>query len=173
MARIEKAEGDMIKLFSGDDMHRLSGKLMEMGGKIVCIKCGYRGIMARTAGVKALESVGKAAPHAVEHWANRELWQPALSIDVLPNATGSGDSCIAGFLSAYLRGLSLEDCLRYAAAVGAHNVMKPDALSGVKTWEETTVALDHGWAASTLNVEGSGWHRADASRWRGPADSQK
>jgi len=162
------AGGDMLAMLSGDDLHDLSDRAMGMGAKVVGIKCGYRGVYLRTAGAGELSGVGRAKPS--DDWPGRELWHPAFSIDRPPSATGSGDSAIAGFVAAYLRGLSPEQALRYANAVGACNVMAPDALSGIKTWDELNAVLDAGWDADPLEVAGAGWRCQVPPLWTGPGE---
>lgn len=161
--------GDLIGRFTGDDLHRLSDTLLGFGGKILAIKCGYRGYYCRTAEPRVLDQIGRAKPGDPGQWANREVWQPTYHVDTYASATGSGDSSIAGFLSAYLRGLSLDHTLRYATAAGALNVTAPDALSGLKTWEEMTQMMRDGWKTDPLTVAGEGW-RQIGDRWFGPAD---
>lgn len=41
------------------------------------------------------------------------------------STVGAGDSCLAGFLAGYKTGLSLEDCVRQAAACGTATAMLP------------------------------------------------
>ena len=48
---------------------------------------------------------GGAQPEKVTNWAKREMWSPCFQVDVV-GTTGAGDATIAGFLSAFLRGLS-------------------------------------------------------------------
>ena len=170
-----RAAGDMLKLFTGDDLHDLSDRLLGLGGKICGIKCGYRGFYVRSAGPDVLAKIGRAKPAggkagAWEKFAHREFWQPTYHIDQYGSATGSGDSAIAGFLAAYLRGLSLDDVLRYATACGALNVSKFDALSGLKDWDALTADLKAGWKTDPITVTGHGWRPDEFGRWIGPAD---
>ena len=76
------------------------------------------------------------------------------------------------FLTALLRGLPAREALRFAAAAGACSVSAPDALSGMKAWEELAAALDAGWETVPLRVEGEGW-RGKGPLWRGPADGKR
>ncbi len=154
-----KTDGDLLPLFTGDDMHWMSDLLLSYGAKIVGIKSGHRGYYIRTASEKVLRSITSAPPADPAAFADRELWHPTYHIEGHPNATGSGDSSIAGFLASYLRGLSLEECMIRATATGACNVTRPDALSGVKSWDDLTGVLNAGWAVDPLEVTGERWIR--------------
>ncbi|MBD3291212.1 hypothetical protein GF337_20590, partial [candidate division KSB1 bacterium] len=59
------------------------------------------------------------------------------AIDKIASATGSGDSSIAGFHAAFLRGFSIEKTLKYATCVGYQNLHRLDAVSGIRSWDET------------------------------------
>ena len=157
--RFSAAETNMLEQFDGDLMHRLGQALVDMGAKIVGIKAGHRGIYLRTAGEKALSQIGAAAPGDAGEWAGRELWHPAYRIEGEPSATGSGDSAIAGFLSAYLRGNSPERALQCANGTGAFNVMAPDALSGIREWDELIARIESGWPTEPLTVTGPAWSK--------------
>jgi hypothetical protein len=91
-------------------------------------------------------------------------------VDNYAGATGSGDSSIAGFLAAYLYGHSLEQTIRYACAVGGLNVTAPDALSGLKSWEETVALVKAGWKKNPLGVSSAGWQLDAELLWHGPYD---
>ena len=166
-----RSGGDMAALFTGDDLHALGGGLLDMGARVVLIKCGHRGAYLRTGGMSALEEMGRGAPAEAARWAERELWHPCFRIDVTPSTTGSGDATNAGFLTALLRGLPAREALRCAAAAGAFSVSAPDALSGLKTWDDLTAALEAGWKTAPLRVEGKGWRETGQFR-SGPADGR-
>jgi sugar/nucleoside kinase (ribokinase family) len=165
------AGGDMLDRFTGDDLHALSETLLQMGAAVAVIKVGHRGIYLRSATGKRLGGLSPARAEDPTPWAERELWHPAFDITPPPNATGSGDSAIAGFLAALLRGHLPGECLRFANGNGAFNVMTPDALSGIRPWEELTETLRDGWDTQKLELTGSGWRRGAGALWRGPADS--
>jgi sugar/nucleoside kinase (ribokinase family) len=162
--------GNILDLFTGHDMTRLAGDLISMGGKIVGIKCAERGFFLKTCDADRLRNIGRAKPGATGSWADRDLWEPSFHVDRYATATGSGDSSIAGFISAYLRGLSAEQCLRYACAVGGFNVTAPDALSGLKNWQDTTAAIEGGWKKNPLEITDDGWTRDGTQLWHGPKD---
>lgn len=73
------------------------------------------------------------------------------------SGTGAGDSSIAAFLCACLRGYPAVECVRLAAAEGASCVEEFDALSGVKTLEELEEKIRGGWE-----------QRKNSSSFRGP-----
>jgi sugar/nucleoside kinase (ribokinase family) len=163
---------DMIDLFQAHELSDLADRLLRMGAKIVAIKCGYKGIYIRTAGAQQLNNIGRCKPAKIENWANRELWEPSFAVPNLASATGSGDSAIAGFLAAYVRGESPENTLRYACAAGGHNVQVLDAVSGIKSWEETTADIKSGWKKIDLDISENGWKfNQQRSLWYGPNDS--
>lgn len=134
----------------------ISQQLLDMGVKVVGLKLGDRGLYVRTAGRESLVQMGRAAPADAAAWADRELWAPCFRVDVV-GAAGSGDCTIAGFLSALLRGMSAEDAITSAVAVGACNVEKADTLSGVRTWEETMRRVGSGWTRLELSINDAGW----------------
>ena len=70
---------------------------------------------------------------------------------VLP-ITVHGDSAIAGFLIAFLKGETIEMCLKCACMCGAQNVQVLDAVSGVKKWEQTTREIKSGWNKNELII---------------------
>ena len=164
---------NMLSQFTGEDLTRLSDALLEMGGKIIGIKCGERGFYLRTASASCLQDIGQAKPHDLAEWVDREVWEPSFHVANYAGATGSGDSAIAGFLAAYLRGHSLEQCLRYACAVGGFNVTAPDALSGLRTWAETVAAVQADWGKNPLFIADDGWSCDPDGVWRGPNDIKK
>lgn len=175
---LEKKEaagkGDMLDLFSAEEVSELAEELINLGSPIVALKSGYRGFYLRTAELQRLQKIGFAKPGEADNWAERELWAPSFRVENFAGATGSGDSAIAGFLSAYLRGLDIELALQYATAVGANNVTAPDALSGIKDWQETTKQIQSDWEQNPLGLEGEeGWRFDRHFRlWRGPQDKK-
>jgi sugar/nucleoside kinase (ribokinase family) len=141
-----------------------------MGAKIVGIKCGERGFYLRTAGRQRLNELRTARPADLDGWADREAWEASCHVEHFAGATGSGDSAIAGFLAAYLYGCSFEQTLRAACAVGALNVTAPDALSGLKSWDETLALVKAGWQKNSLEVSSPGWQPGADLLWHGPFD---
>ena len=149
----------------------MSQELIEMGAKIVLLKLGDRGLYLRTAGQSAIEDLGRARPSDPAAWADQEFWIACFKVDVVGTA-GSGDSTIAGFLSALLRDMPPQAAVTAAVAVGACNVEAADTLSGVRPWEETMRRVAGGWAHHALQLDAPGW-RFDAGHqlWVGSGRS--
>jgi len=159
---------DILSLLSPDLLSDLGQELISMGAGIVGLKLGYRGMYLRTGDQLQVESMGRARPSDPGAWAGKELWAPCFKVAVA-GTTGSGDATIAGFLSALLRGLSVEQALIMAVAVGACNVEGTDALSGIRTWEATVQRIASGWERQLLELEAPGWQLDPTSGlWRGP-----
>src|SRR5437763_16132656 len=108
----------------------LGQTLLEMGAKIVGLKIVDRGLYLRTAHAAVLTKMGRCQLKDAVSWSNRELWAPCFATQVV-GTTGSGDATIAGFLMGLLRGMTPEDTLQAACAVGACNVEAVDALSAI------------------------------------------
>lgn len=152
------------------DLNKLQGlgeKLISMGTKIAVIKCGVKGYYIRTG---SLNGIGKAKPADISNWSNRELHEESFHVPNVAAATGSGDSSIAGFLAAYLNGKSIEKAIKIACAVGGQNVQVFDALSGIKTWQETLDMIPD-WEKNTDIIKGEYWTYDEQKQvWRGKKD---
>ena len=131
-------------------------EIVEMGAKIVGCKLGDHGLYLRTAGRADIEKLGRARPHDIRDWADRELWAPCFQVNVA-GTTGAGDATIAGFLSALLRGLPCKEAVTMAVAVGACCVEATDAVGGIRGWEETRQRVGAGWQRRELGIEAPGW----------------
>ena len=152
----EAPGGDVLTQLSPGLLGDLSAQMMEMGARMVMIKLGDRGVYLRTAGVNKLLDMGPAAPGDIAGWAGQELWAPCFRVNVV-GTTGSGDATIAGFLSALLRGFPTRQAVTAAVAVGACNVEAADALSGIRSWEETMARINAGWERLPLVIHDPSW----------------
>jgi sugar/nucleoside kinase (ribokinase family) len=165
------ARGPILDQISPALLHEMADTLLAWGVKIVGLKMGYRGMYLRTAGADKLVNLGRAAPEPIDVWSNRELWAPIFQVARLGGTTGAGDATIAGFLAALLVGRSPEDTLTFACAVGACNVEAADALSGLRSWDQTWARIKSGWARVVRPIDDPTW-RWDSRRqlWIGPSD---
>ncbi len=135
---------DVVDFIEPEDYTRLAEKCLQFGSKIVVIKAARRGVYILTDHLETRYDLGAALPKDRHNWSNRELWCPAFRVEKIASATGSGDSAIAGFLSAYVKGCSIEKTLKYANCVGYQNLHELDAVSGIKDWHETSTMLASG-----------------------------
>jgi sugar/nucleoside kinase (ribokinase family) len=149
------------------DISTLGGDLIRLGAAIAMVKCGHRGLYVRTAGKERLKKLGAAGCANLENWAHRELWFPVYQEERFVGALGSGDSAIAGFLSAFVRGHTIESCLRYANAAGSMNVTVPDGLTWNKGFDDLTRRIESGWKTKDLKIDEAGWKR-ERGFWVGP-----
>ena len=155
-------------LLTPELLSSLGDQLLGMGSKIVVLKLGDCGLYMRTADTSTLADLGRAQPADLSAWGQCEFWAPCFEVQVV-GTTGSGDTTIAGFLAAFLRGFTPESTLTTAMAVGASNVEAADALSGIQSWEATQERISRGWARRTLNLDTQGWKFDTSSgHWRGP-----
>jgi sugar/nucleoside kinase (ribokinase family) len=149
-------------------LESLSRELLEMGVAIVGIKLGHRGFYLRTGPRAAIERMGRARPADVEAWANRQYWAPCFQAHVA-GTVGAGDCTIAGFLAGLLHGLPPAQALIAGTAVGACNVEASDAVSGVRTWDETMARVAAGWPQHFEALDGTGWGYDSALKVYRPA----
>jgi len=158
---------DILPLITPRMLSDLGRELLALGVKVLVLKLGDRGVYLRTAGQSALESLGRARPSDLAAWTDKELWAPCFQVDVV-GTTGAGDATIAGFLSGLLRDMPPEEAVTAAVAVGGCNVETPDALSGVRSWEETLRRIAEGWPRHRLDLQAPGWRFDDAHQlWVG------
>jgi len=159
----------ILPLITPQLLSDLSRELLGLGVKIAGLKLGDSGFYLRTAGQSAIEALGRARPSNPAAWANQELWAPCFKVNVV-GTTGSGDSTIAGFLSALLRDMSPQAALTAAVAVGACNVEAADALGGIRPWDETLRRVASGWARCSLDLKAPGWRFEESQQlWVGEA----
>lgn len=128
------------------DVKPLADQCIALGAKVLLIKCGAPGMYYRTASGEVLEGISKRAGLDVKAWAGREGFEKSYVPERILSGTGAGDTSIAGFLTAMLKGYSMEDAMHFAAAAGASCVASYDALSGIGTLEELEKKIQGGWA---------------------------
>ncbi|MFC1676958.1 carbohydrate kinase family protein [Planctomycetota bacterium] len=146
-------------------------ELLEMGAGMTTLKSGHRGFYVKTGPKENFDNFGAAKPADYDNWANRQLWTQAFAISKPAVATGSGDSSIAGFLTAFLNGLNIEQALKYAVCCGWQNVQVLDAVSGIHSWQETTQMIKDDMPMIEANIACQGWSYSDEHKlWAGPND---
>jgi sugar/nucleoside kinase (ribokinase family) len=123
------------------DVEPLADMLMEMGAKIVLVKCGVSGLLLRSAEQSALSAIGQQLPG----FSSLDIIQPCYKPPRVLSATGAGDTCIAAFLLSALSGYPPADCLRFAAATGALCVSSYDTVSALEPFESLQARIDAVW----------------------------
>jgi len=143
LRRKEQAGGqELIDHIRPEEFSRFAEEYLALGCRIAVIKAGHNGWYVKTSGRQRLQELGRARPADPAAWADRELWCPAFVVEKIASAAGSGDSSIAGFLTALLKGHSLEECLKLANAAGAMNLRALDTLSGLPSWGQLQAAAN-------------------------------
>ena len=151
---------ELIDHIAPEEFSSAADEYLKSGCKMIALKAGHRGWYFKSAA--KLNGLGKAAPREIESWRGRELWCPAYYIENIASATGSGDSSIAAFLTALLRGHSLEESLKLANCAGFQNLKKMDALSGLTSWQEMKRAVPVLKVRDDRFLSGTSW------RWNEP-----
>jgi len=169
--KVQHNNAELIDYFTPEDYSRIGEEILSMGCKITTLKSGHRGFYIKTRAKETFKSMGAARPGDADNWSNRELWAPAFKPSHFSSAAGSGDSSVAGLLAAFLRGLDIEESLKYATCCGLQNVSALDAVSGIKSWDETTAMLQDNIPLIDAHIEADGWvWSEDYSLWTGPGD---
>lgn len=127
------------------DVEPLAKQCMDMGSKVLLIKCGAPGMYYQTANSSILINVGQKAELDIYEWANKKGFEKSYMPEQILSGTGAGDTSIAAFLTAMLSGYSLEKTMRLAVATGASCVEVYDALSGLKPFHELEKKIANGW----------------------------
>jgi sugar/nucleoside kinase (ribokinase family) len=163
--------GDLNAQADAGLLRALAEELIGMGAAMVGLKLGSQGMyLLTTSDRERIAAAGACAPRNPAAWAGRELLAPCFAVEVV-GATGSGDCAIAGFLGAFLRGLSPEEAMTAAVAVGACNVEAPDATSGIPEWRIVEQRLAAGWNRRSTAVALPGWRWDEATHvWRSSED---
>jgi len=104
------------KMLSGkEDPEAMADLFMEMGAKNIVIKLGSQGCFIKNSREK----------HLV----------PAFKVKAV-DATGAGDSFVAGFITGLVKGWDLKRCGIFANALGAQCVMTMGASDWEKSFDE-------------------------------------
>ena len=136
-AQLTEAAGerDVVDLIPEALYSAIADESIALGATIVFIKAGHRGGYCRTGSIAELLATTRLSLPA-ESFTNRELWLPAFPADRtrMRNACGAGDAAVAGFLTAILRGESLETAGRVAMLAGRDSLYGVDTTSGLTSW---------------------------------------
>lgn len=169
-SELQAGSGNIATRLVPGELSRLCGRLLDMGAAVVGLKLGDQGFYLRTSDdAGRLARMGRCTPADTAAWRGRELLAPCFVVRV-EGTTGSGDCTIAGFLAAFLKGLGPVDAAATAVAAGACNVERADAISGVRSWDETQQRLHASWSQRVPSLDLAGF-RQEGLVWHGPGDS--
>ena len=120
------------------DVEPLADMAIELGARVVMIKCGERGLFLKCAGRAAMAG----RPDPMREFVGVSLYQPALRPPrPVVSAAGAGDMCISAFLYAAVQGYAPERCLRLGAAAGSLSVTEYDGAAALVPLEELEKAF--------------------------------
>lgn len=167
----EHGGDELIDYVSPQQYSDLADELLGLGVKIVTLKSGHRGFYIKTADHTALQSMPADQTGGLNNWANRQLWIPAFAVEHFGSGTGSGDSSIAGLLTGFLKGMTIEQSLRLAACCGWQNVQVLDAVSGIKSYDQTAALMKENLPTLDINITDPNWLWCPEPKlWAGPGD---
>ncbi len=147
------AGGDITEILDiEEDVKTLAEKCMRLGAKVLLIKCGAKGIYYQTADKATLSRISPRVELDVDAWADRCGFEKSYVPERILSGTGAGDTCIAAFLTAILKGYGPEETMHLAAATGACCVAAYDALSGLKSFEELNAKIQAGWEKNEFRI---------------------
>ena len=172
--RTESKGQDPVLAYTPEDCVNIAKRLHSMGVKIVMIKCGIRGLYLHTDNKARILKSGNAVPDDSDSWSNREIWAGSFKVDNFGSALGAGDSAIAGFLSAFIKGFGPEETLRIANIAGWQNVQAIDALSGIKDWPSTLESLKMNMPCNPVELDCDQWQYCQKRQvYYGPNDKKE
>ena len=141
------AEGEAVSEVVDVTLLRLcSHRMINAGAAVVVIKLGEYGLYLRTTESEfSLDRFCSRTGCNMTDWKNIEVISPCFEAVNIAGTTGSGDSTIAGFLAALLRGESPANAATAATAVGACSVEAADATTGITPWPQIQSRIENGW----------------------------
>jgi len=132
-------------LIPEEDIKPLAKQCMELGAKVLLLKCGKPGMYFCSSTSEKLDEISKRVELDTEGWAEKEIFEKSYVPECVLSGTGAGDTSIAAFLTSMLEGENVEMCLHLAAGTGACCVAAYDALSGLKPLDELKRKINAGW----------------------------
>lgn len=145
---LKKAQGrDLMEIIDLEsDVIPLAHRCLDYGAKAVLVKCGAPGMYLCTGDAESLRKVSPRMELDVDAWKNRDQFERSYVPDKILSGTGAGDTSIAAYLTAILKGYTPDDALHMAAGEGASCITAYDALSGLLDFDTLKKRIDAGWA---------------------------
>lgn len=143
---MKRATGrDVTEVVSVKDVRPLGEKALELGARMVLIKCGASGMYYRTSGGSGMKALCGKLELPEKTWLGKEGFEKSFVPNRVVSGTGAGDTSIAAFLCSVLAGEDLADAVQIAAGTGALCVSEYDALGGLKPIGEVKRKIQNGW----------------------------
>lgn len=140
------AGGDITEVLSvEEDIRPVARQCMEMGAKVLLLKCGAPGMYLCTANEETLSGISSRLALQADSWADQDFFEKSYVPGKVLSGTGAGDTSIAAFLQAVLEGEDPTMAMHLAAAEGASCVEAYDALGGLKSLDELKRKIEAGW----------------------------
>ncbi len=145
-----KAKGqDVTAVFNiENEIKPLAQKCLDLGAKIVLLKCGKPGIYSVAADKNKLSDICDKLGISENLWSNFSAFEQSYTPRQLLSGTGAGDTSIAAFLSAIITGRDPDNCLRLACAAGCSCLEGYDSLSGLRPFNQLEKRIADGWRKS-------------------------
>lgn len=128
-----------------NDVRPLALRSIEYGCRTVLIKCGIKGMFYLTSDREGISGIGSRLNLDINSWSSKSGLQKCYKADEVRSGTGAGDTSIAAFLAAVMKGCGPAECVSLACAEGACCVTSYDALSGLRTLDELEERIAGGW----------------------------
>ena len=129
-------EMKMEQIFDIKLVQRIASELIKMGAGAVVIKCGEKGSYLKCADKKRIERFGKAVPEDTGAWDKKEIFTSPCKVNDIVSTNGAGDTFVAGFLNALLRGMAPEETINFASASAAYRISHENGLRDVTDWQD-------------------------------------
>ena len=151
----EQAKGkDIIHILCLEqDVRPLANRLLEMGAKVLFIKCGVSGAYYRTANSDFMKKLCAEQDLNASDWVDKEGFVESYLQPNVVSGTGAGDTSIAAYLTSMLESKSLVCCVQLVAAAGVCCVSTIDSLSGLVPLCELEARIEAGWEKENMKID--------------------
>ena len=140
------AGGDVTRVLNMEkDVKPLAKKLIQLGAKVVVVKCGVPGMFYMSSCVAEMGNLLSAHKLRAGEWCGIEGFERSYFQPNVVSGTGAGDTSIAAFLVTMLDGYGIDRCMKLAVATGACCVSAYDSLSGLEPLDRLWQRILDGW----------------------------
>ena len=153
--KLKAQDSDILKNLDIDYISDLGSRLISMGCGIVVLKCGTLGYYVKTSGRSRLSKMGRALPQNLSEWEDQELFSGIYKVEDFKSATGAGDTSIAGFLAAFLKGSPPREAINIACATGALCVTSYGAVDAILPLGDIQNKINAGWQKRPVTYSGT------------------